>query len=47
MMDYAAHFKSAKHRPILIYDGIRRKQRYIIVPNMREQRSFITWSLRC
>ena len=37
MMDYAEHFKSDEHKSILIYDGIRRKQRYIVVPNMREQ----------
>ena len=33
----ARDFHNDKHTPILIYDGIRRKQRYIIVPTMREQ----------
>ena len=37
MMDYAEHFHGDEHKKILIYDGIRRKQRYIVVPNMREQ----------
>jgi len=37
MMHYAEHFRSETHRPVLIYDGIRRKQRYIVVPSMREQ----------
>ena len=37
MLAFAANFKSDPHRKILIYDGIRRKQRYIVVPNMREQ----------
>ena len=34
---YAAHFKNKKHTPKQIYDGIRRKQRFIIVPTMQEQ----------
>ena len=33
----ARDFRNDKHTPILIYDGIRRKQRYIVVPTMREQ----------
>lgn len=37
LMAYAEHFRSEKHKPVLIYDGIRRKQRYIVVPSMREQ----------
>lgn len=37
IIDYALHFQNAEHRPRLIYDGIRRKQRTIIVPTMREQ----------
>lgn len=37
LLYYASHFKSARHTPKLIYDGIRRKQRYIIVPTMSEQ----------
>ena len=37
MMEYAKHFHNGKHKPIQIYDGIRRKKRTIIVPNMREQ----------
>lgn len=37
ILDYAAHFKNRPHTPKLIYDGIRRKQRYIIVPTMPEQ----------
>lgn len=37
LMDYAEHFRSEHHRPVLIYDGIRRKQRWIVVPSMREQ----------
>lgn len=34
---YAAHFKNAKHTPKVIYDGIQRKQRVIIVPTFEEQ----------
>ena len=37
ILDYAAHFHNQKHKPKLIYDGIRRKQRFIIVPTMPEQ----------
>lgn len=33
----ATHFKNDAHTPKAIYDGIRRKQRLIIVPTMREQ----------
>lgn len=34
---YAENFKNAPHRPIIIYDGVQRKKRTIIVPTMREQ----------
>ena len=37
IMDCAAHFKGGRHKKITIYDGIRRKQREIVVPNMKEQ----------
>ena len=37
IMACAVDFKSEQHRPILIYDGIHRKQRKIIVPTMKEQ----------
>lgn len=37
MLKYAAHFKNEKHEPKIIYDGIRRKKRQIVVPSMREQ----------
>ena len=37
VMHYATHFHNAEHEPKLIYDGIRRKQRQIIVPTMLEQ----------
>lgn len=37
IMDYAKNFRNEQHKPIVIYDGIRRKQRTIIVPSMREQ----------
>lgn len=37
LLVYAKHFKSAEHKPKMIYDGIRRKQRSIIVPTMQEQ----------
>ena len=33
----ACDFKSDEHTPIQIYDGVRRKQREIFVPSMREQ----------
>lgn len=33
----AANFKNDEHKPKFIYDGIRRKQRMILVPTMREQ----------
>lgn len=36
-LEYAANFKNAEHKPKQIYDGIRRKQRNIIVPTVREQ----------
>lgn len=37
LMAYAEDFHNDPHKPTLIYDGIRRKQREIIVPSMREQ----------
>ena len=37
ILDYAAHFKNAEHVPKEINDGIQRKKRLIVVPNMREQ----------
>jgi len=37
MLDYAAHFKNAKHTPKEINDGISRKKRWIVVPTMKEQ----------
>lgn len=37
LLNYAENFHNDKHEPILIYDGVRRKQRSIIVPSMREQ----------
>ena len=37
MMEYAEHFYNEEHVPKLIYDGVRRKQRLILVPTMREQ----------
>lgn len=37
IMVYAKYFKNADHEPKIIYDGIRRKQRKIIVPLMQEQ----------
>lgn len=37
LLEYAAHFHSETHTPKLIYDGIRRKQRTITVPTMKEQ----------
>lgn len=36
-LEYAANFKNAKHTPKIINDGIRRKQRKILVPTMSEQ----------
>ena len=36
-IDYANNFHNAKHTPMTIYDGIRRKQRQILVPTMDEQ----------
>lgn len=36
-LDYAEHFKNKNHTPVLIYDGVRRKQRSIIVPTIEEQ----------
>ena len=36
-MVYAKYFHNAEHEPKLIYDGIRRKQRKIIVPTVQEQ----------
>jgi len=37
MKEYAEQFHHFKHREINIYDGIRRKERVIIVPSLREQ----------
>jgi len=37
LLYYAEHFYNEAHSPKMIYDGIRRKQRYIIVPSMKEQ----------
>lgn len=37
MLQYAENFHNDPHTPITIYDGLRRKQRKIIVPTMREQ----------
>ena len=34
---YAADYHNAHHKPKVIYDGIQRKKRTIIVPNFREQ----------
>lgn len=34
---YASQFKNANHHPVEIYDGIQRKKRKIIVPNVFEQ----------
>lgn len=33
----AENYKNSKHRPLVIYDGIQRKKRTIIVPRFREQ----------
>ena len=35
--DLAEHFQNAEHEPRIIYDGITRKQRTIIVPTAQEQ----------
>ena len=37
LLRYADSFKKYKHKEIQIYDGVRRKQRTIIVPDMKEQ----------
>jgi len=37
LIHYAENFKHFKHKDIEIYDGVRRKKRHIIVPNMKEQ----------
>lgn len=37
ILDYADHFHNLRHKPKMIYDGLRRKQRMIIVPTMKEQ----------
>ena len=37
LMDYAMNFRSVRHAPIEIYDGVRRKKRSIVVPTMDEQ----------
>ncbi len=37
LMAYAEHFTPDAHTPKVIFDGIRRKQRKIYVPSMREQ----------
>ena len=37
MLAYAEHFTPDVHKPKIIFDGIRRKQRKICVPSMREQ----------
>lgn len=37
MLEYARHFQNSPHTPKMIYDGLRRKQRAIVVPTMREQ----------
>ena len=36
-INYANNFKNAKHVPMTIYDGVRRKKRQIYVPTMDEQ----------
>lgn len=36
-LDEARNYKNDHHVPKVIYDGIRRKQRFILVPTMREQ----------
>ena len=35
-LNQAKNYKNDKHTPKAIYDGIRRKKRYILVPTMRE-----------
>lgn len=37
ILEYAENFYVPQHKSLLIYDGIRRKQRKIIVPTMKEQ----------
>lgn len=37
LIEYARHFYNKPHRPKQIYDGVRRKQRTIIVPYIEEQ----------
>lgn len=37
LINYAEHFQNDNHTPQIIYDGVRRKQRAILVPSMREQ----------
>lgn len=37
LLEYADHFHNLRHKPKKIYDGMRRKQRTIIVPTMKEQ----------
>lgn len=37
MKHYSLNFKSAKHTPVEINDGVNKKKRKIIVPTMREQ----------
>lgn len=37
MKEYAEKFHHFKHREINIYDGIRRKERVIIIPSLKEQ----------
>ena len=34
---YATHFENSEHKPKMIYDGVRRKQRQILVPTINEQ----------
>lgn len=36
-MEYVLNYKHRDHKPIEVYDGIRRKQRKIYVPNVEEQ----------
>ena len=37
LMEYAENFYNEQHRPKIIYDGVRRKQRIILIPSMRQQ----------
>ena len=37
LLAYAAHYKGDPHQPKIIYDGIRKKRRVILVPTVREQ----------